>query len=303
VTKIFAPVTLPSAVEAALDRGAALAISISGGKDSQAMLNVMADLHRTRGWTGDLVALHADLGRVEWQGQADIPGFRSASEHVAKMAADAGVRLVVVRRTDGQDMLDRWAHRQAQLEGTGKPFWSSAKERYCTSDMKRDPMDSWVRQHYQDVVVCEGLRAQESTARAKKARWEVRKRITTRTRRALTWRPIFDWNVLQVWRAIGVSWALLDLHRQRWNAGDTTALADWPAAPAYVLGNDRLSCAMCVLGSKSDLVNGARWNPDTWAAMRALEIKGNATFRMDISLEQVGQLAGLAPFATLEQAA
>jgi len=289
----FAPIGVPSAVEAALDRGAALVVSISGGKDSQAMLNAMADMHRTRGWRGELVALHADLGRVEWQGDASVPGFRSAPEHVELMAAVAGVRLVVVRRSDGQDMIDRWAARGEKLKGTGKPFWSGpGQARYCTSDLKRDPMDIWCRR-FMDVVVCEGLRAQESPARAKKKRVEVRTKIATRSRRALTWRPIFDWTQLQVWRAIGTSWGELRRRQEAWATGDRTVLADWPAAPAYVLGNERLSCSMCVLASRSDLVNGARNNPDTWMAMRELEVRYGSRFRMDLSLETIGREAGL----------
>lgn len=309
-TPTFAPITVPAAVEAALGRGAALVVSISGGKDSQAMLNVLVDLHRTRGWTGPIVALHADLGRVEWQGDPSIPGFRSAPEHVEAMCQTAGVPLHIVRRSDGRDMIDHWQARAEQTKGTGVPFWSSSAARYCTSDMKRDPMNVWVRNTFKvgEVIVCEGLRAQESPERAKKARLERRTKCSSRKRQAWTWRPIFDWTQLQVWRAIGTSWGDLRDRRERWAAGDRTALVDWPAAPAYVLGNERLSCAMCVLAPKPsaehpDLVNGARYNPSTWAAMVDLERTYGYTFRLDISLEQIGQLAGLVPTTTLEQAA
>lgn len=291
-TPVFAPIDVPAAIEAAGQRGAAIVVSISGGKDSQAMLNAVADLHRSRGWTGPLLALHADLGRIEWQGDASVPGFRSAPEHVEKMAQDAGVPLHIVRRTDGRDMIDHWEARRRKLEGSGSPFWSSSKQRYCTSDMKRDPMDSFCRQ-FSDVVVCEGLRAQESTERAKKRRLEPRTRINNSKRRALTWRPIFDWSQLQVWRAIGTSWGELRDLRQRWDQGDRSVLRDWPAAPAYVLGNERLSCSMCVLASKSDLTNGARYNPDTWATLARMEAESGFTFRQDISLAQIGQAAGL----------
>ena len=33
---------------------------------------------------------------------------------------------------------------------------------------------------------------------------------------------------------------------------------------AYDLGNHRLSCALCVLASLNDLINGAVHNPDTY---------------------------------------
>lgn len=290
----FAPISALDQAEKALDRGAALVVSISGGKDSQAMALALAELHRQRGWTGPIVALHADLGRVEWEGDPEIAGFRSAPEQVEKIAADAGLPLYVVHRNDGQDMIDHWEARAKKLAGTGKPFWSSSSARYCTSDMKRDPMDIWTRaQGWTEVVVAEGLRAQESEARAKKARWQVRSKLKTRKRSAWTWRPIFDWDVLDVWRAMGTSWWELRQKQEAWRSGDTSALADWPGAPAYVLGNSRLSCAMCVLASPTDLVNGARHNPNTWREMRRLERQYGSKFTVKLSLEEIGRRAGL----------
>lgn len=302
--RTYAPLSALDNAEQALDRGAALVVSISGGKDSQAMALALAALHAARSWTGPIVALHADLGRVEWQGDPTVPGFRSAPEQVEKIAADAGLPLHVVRRNDGRDMIDHWEARAKKLEGTGKPFWSSASARYCTSDMKRDPMDIWVRaQGWSEVVVCEGLRAEESPARAKKAVWQVRTKLQTRRRTAWTWRPIFDWTEAQVWQAIGTTWWELSQKRLRWALGDEEVLADWPAAPAYVLGNERLSCAMCVLAcSSNDVVNGARYNPDTWREMYRLEQQYDSKFTVTRSLEDIGRDAGLLGEPELEAA-
>ncbi|HEX6369880.1 MAG TPA: ATP-binding protein [Longimicrobium sp.] len=79
-------------MESALQVGAALVISISGGKDSQALLNTLAAWHRERAWPGPVLALHSDLGRAEW---------KQTAEHVRRIAAQAGVELVVVRRPKG----------------------------------------------------------------------------------------------------------------------------------------------------------------------------------------------------------
>ena len=49
-----------------LRNGAALVLSVSGGKDSDAMTHHLLDLRRSERWTGDVVMLHADLGRAEW---------------------------------------------------------------------------------------------------------------------------------------------------------------------------------------------------------------------------------------------
>lgn len=45
-----------------------IVISTSGGKDSQVMLGEVVRLARQQGITGRLRAVHADLGRVEWEG-------------------------------------------------------------------------------------------------------------------------------------------------------------------------------------------------------------------------------------------
>jgi predicted phosphoadenosine phosphosulfate sulfurtransferase len=70
---------VPPEVESALELGAALAISISGGKDSQALLNTLAAWHRERRWPGPILALHADLGRAEW---------KETPEHVRRIATE-----------------------------------------------------------------------------------------------------------------------------------------------------------------------------------------------------------------------
>src|SRR5262244_3340423 len=121
-------VSLPAAIEQQLERGAALAISISGGKDSQAMVRALVRLHRERGWTGEVFAIHADLGRIEWR---QTPG------HVRKIAQDAGIRLEVVRRTDGRDMVDHWVARGERMQAQGKaprPWSGPGVARFCTSD-------------------------------------------------------------------------------------------------------------------------------------------------------------------------
>ena len=92
-------------MQKALDLGAALAISVSGGKDSDAMLRHLTALHQSQGWTGQLFAITADLGRIEWSGTL---------EHIQSVCAELGVTLVVVRRQKGS-MIDRWDERRQVL--------------------------------------------------------------------------------------------------------------------------------------------------------------------------------------------
>jgi 3'-phosphoadenosine 5'-phosphosulfate sulfotransferase (PAPS reductase)/FAD synthetase len=88
-----------------MEMGAALAISISGGKDSDAMLRHLVALHHTQGWKGKLFAITADLGRIEWPGTL---------EHMKTICNQLNVELIVVRRQKG-GMIDRWEERRQTL--------------------------------------------------------------------------------------------------------------------------------------------------------------------------------------------
>lgn len=297
--RLFEPIPdgqilVPPEVEQVLSQGAALAISISGGKDSQALLNGLVTEKHRLGWPGPVFAIHAHLGRAEWQ--QTLP-------HCQKIARDAGVELIVVRRSQG-DLVDRWQQRMETLRGTGKPFWSSAANRYCTSDLKRGPINKHLRK-FKLVVSAEGIRADESRNRAKQPVLSVRGGITTsrllglkpseaisqwqeQGRLALTWNAIHHWSLEAVWEACGTSLDDLERRRRLYRQGDLiNALDGWPAHPAYVLGNQRLSCALCVLASRNDLINGARHNPQLYQELVEMEAQSGFTFRQDLSLAEL----------------
>lgn len=59
------PLLLPPLFLAMLAAGMDCAISISGGKDSQAMLVALSAWFRAQGFRGKLYALHVTLGRAE----------------------------------------------------------------------------------------------------------------------------------------------------------------------------------------------------------------------------------------------
>lgn len=109
--------------------GAALVLSVSGGKDSDAMCHHLLERRQTEGWSGDVKMVHADLGaRVEWQ---------QTPEYVENLAMRKGVPLHIVRWTHG-DLIDRiW---QRYYKDPSRPCWPSAKMRYCTADLKREPI-------------------------------------------------------------------------------------------------------------------------------------------------------------------
>ena len=57
--------------------------------------------------------------------------------------------------------------------------------------------------------------------------------------------------------------------------------------PAYGLGNERLSCALCIMGCDGDLVNGARNNPALFEELLDMERDSGWAFTQRRSLEEV----------------
>lgn len=288
---------VPPVIREAFERGATLSISVSGGKDSQAMLALLLGLtvaHRE--------IVHADLGRAEWP---QTPG------HVQQLSRDSGLPLVVVRRAKG-DLVQRIEERLNSVSTVdptrpAKPFWPSAQQRYCTSDLKRDPIHKHQRSHGRGnlIVSAIGMRAEESSARAKRAIVSVDRRITCKELRSLepaealkrwngtgrlvlNWLPLHLWGVADVWPQIGTSVADLARRQELYRAGQAAeALEGWPAHPAYVFGNKRLSCALCVLAEISDLCNGRRHHPELYRHYVGLEDRSGYTFRDGFSLKDL----------------
>jgi 3'-phosphoadenosine 5'-phosphosulfate sulfotransferase (PAPS reductase)/FAD synthetase len=342
-------IDVPRVVDNVLSRDdAALFVSISGGKDSQAMLAAVAAAHRERRWRSGLFAIHADLGRTEW---------KESLPHCQKLCDDAGILLKVVRRPQG-DLLQEIQDRQATLSGTGRsawptatqryctadqkrgqitkakrqPFWPSAANRYCTSDQKRGQIDKALRgpfwpagtsryctshqkadqidkelRAYRLVVSAMGMRASESRARAKKSAFTLDRILTAKPFRAMEpdvalaewdvhlkgrlafdWLPIHDWSIDEVWSACGTSAADVARRRLFFADGQPEAAFDgWQAHPAYVYGNERVSCSLCVLASKNDLRVGALHNPELFRTYVQMERESGFTFQHGKSLASV----------------
>jgi len=323
-----AELAVPTVIDAALRGGADLALSLSAGKDSQALVYLLAPWFRAQGYPGRCYVVHADLGRAEWPQTAAL---------VEQIAEQVALPLLVVRRPKG-DLISRFEERLEATRDSGAPFWPSSASRYCTShlkagpidtalrnpapfwpssasryctsDLKRGPIDTALRSA-QTVISAEGVRADESHARAKKPVVEVRTGITAGSlndgrnlaamspeealdaqqpgqRVALNWRPLLHFNTEEIWQACGTSTADLQRRRLLYKAGQhDEALSGWPCHPAYVFGNERLSCAFCVLGSQNDLLNGAQHNPELYAHLIQLEVIGGATFKNGWSLTQL----------------
>jgi 3'-phosphoadenosine 5'-phosphosulfate sulfotransferase (PAPS reductase)/FAD synthetase len=234
-------------IEAALLAGAPLVISVSGGKDSDATTYALLDWLHQRGLKNEVHLVHADLGRAE---------LKATPAHVEELARLTGLPLHIVRHSKF-DLLDGIKNRMATRPEV--PPWPSAEYRQCTSDWKRGPISKWIRNQFPTgTVVCAmGLRADESPARAKKPVAKLRADCCSKVRTVYDWLPIHTQSKDDVWETIG----------------------DRPHHPAYDLGNDRVSCALCILANKGDLLNGATQDPELFREYCDIEIKSGFSFR------------------------
>jgi 3'-phosphoadenosine 5'-phosphosulfate sulfotransferase (PAPS reductase)/FAD synthetase len=282
----MATVQLPDHYRAMLDDGAHLISSSSGGKDSQAMTIELARLRQEHGWAGRFVVMHCDVGRMEWQ--ESLAEARGHAEAV-------GAEFVAVEHAK-YDLFSGIKARRVSLDAKGdfhKPHWPSSAARWCTRGWKTATCDKWIRNEPwvfgTNWIVAIGIRAEESSNRAKKPIACDRDDATAETlgRYAYTWHPIHQYKLADVWATIGYTVPELReiqaQHRSLKQAGDLAGIVAleraFKAHPAYARGNERVSCALCVLASPNDLRNGAEYQPDTYRLLVQEEIDTGFSFR------------------------
>lgn len=208
-------------IQELISKGALFVINDSAGKDSQAMKIKLLELVPHN----QIVIVHANLPEVEWKGNM---------YHIKKYSFDLPVFEVVGNKTFFE-MVD---HRK---------MFPSPKNRQCTSDLKRAPIQKFINNYakqngFQYVVNCMGLRAQESSARAKKISFQFMSKKSAKHRTQFEWLPIHDMTLIEVWETIK-------------NSGQEPHYA-------YGLGMQRLSCCFCIMGCDSDLKIAGKHNPE-----------------------------------------
>jgi len=208
-------------------------INTSGGKDSMAAMIETVRLADEAGVRDRLVAVHADLGRVEWDGVADL-----AREH----AEHFGIRFEIVSKP-GSDLLERIRER-------GK--FPDPARRWCTSDFKRGPIRKLMTALANElhgnersskgnpskvgrpvrILNALGIRAAESPAREKLGPFDFEHGNSRR--HVDRWHPVYRWSESRVWEEIRASGL-------RWHS-------------AYDEGMPRLSCKFCIFASRDALL-------------------------------------------------
>lgn len=232
---------LPDEINKLIDDGAIFYISHSGGKDSQAMYALLNQIIPS----DQIVVVHSDLGEVEWEG---------VQEHI-KENTDHFVNIVRANKTF-LEMVEK------------RGMFPSAAYRQCTSDLKRAPIFKFIRNDLKArnatiAVNCMGLRAQESSARAKKSPFTYNKMQSCNNRvirHVYDWLPIFYFRTEDVFNVIR-------------SAGQKPF---W----AYER-NERLSCVFCIMGCVNDLKHGAEQRPTLFKKYVELEKRIGHTMFMD----------------------
>lgn len=254
--------------------GAAVAMALSGGKDSSiAALATNAHLDRV-GHTGPRALIHSDLGRVEW---------RASMAMCEKVAERLNLPLYIVRRTAG-DMMDRWltrwtnsVRRYRELECVKLILpWSTPSMRFCTSELKTKIICAELVRRFpgQTIINVTGIRRAESTNRAKAAVFKRNPELGKDGRRDGTigydWHSIIDMETEDVFLA----------HKH----------FDFPLHEAYsTYGSTRVSCAFCIMGNEADLRASAACsdNQEIYREMCALEIASAFSFQSSKWLSDV----------------
>lgn len=267
-------------------------LSLSGGKDSTA-LALLAREYLDSGRINNLKLVFADTGN-EHQDTYDYVQYLKADVfpdldfHIVK--ADFSSKFAKKRQfisehweedlikagLSATEAADRVKKALAVLHPTGNPFldlclWKgrfpSTRRRFCSEELKHKPIDTQVIQpaleQYDDVYSWQGVRADESPARAKlpmeeehPTQWGL-----------ITYRPILNWTVEEVF-------AFHHKHGVKAN-------------PLYTQGMKRVGCMPCIHCGKQEMREVSKRFPEAierisqWEALVSDAAKRGASTFMD----------------------
>lgn len=120
-----------------------------------------------------------------------------------------------------------------------KKRFPSPKARFCTEDLKVIPMSEWMDEAYgrgmfDNPVLVQGIRKQESAARSTAPLWDMNNQPGRRkVFECPVWRPLLNWTHDEVF----------DIHKEY----------DFEPNPLYRMGAKRVGCFPCLFSGKADL--------------------------------------------------
>lgn len=226
-------------------------VSISGGKDSHAMLWLVRDLADRQGVPREkLLAMYADTG-MEWH---------NAGEHVQRLCKAAEIKLETVYPV--RPMLETFKKRMKISQFIPFP---NTKCRFCTSYHKADPMDKLARKFSGKVLKVTGERWAESKARSTYTEFVSVQRLNSRERTVYGWRPMLAYSEADIWAMVR----------------DTGV----PRHACYEMGCNRLGCAGCIFSKDHELRIEMRENPAIFEALDRLEAESG--YAMSVSGKRI----------------
>lgn len=298
-----------------------IVLSSSAGKDSQCMIDVVCEQAEREGCLSRVVVVHADLGRVEWQGTREL---------AERQAAAYGLRFVAVWRRQG-DLLK-------EVEGRGK--WPGPATRFCTAHHKTNQVSRVLTQLTQEttnetqtgagphVEAREGDLLAHVEARGMwpdpARRWctsdhnraHVHRLYTAMTTTSSRPAPKSLIGPVRILSCMGMRADESPARAKRQplvrnaaasngkrHVDDWLPLHHWTEAevwerirscrqadmvhPAYALGMPRLSCCFCIFAPKSALMLAGRHNPALLDEYVAVEARIGHRFRQELSMADV----------------
>lgn len=226
-------------------------ISVSGGKDSHAMLFLICEIAERQGVPrGNLLAVYADTG-LEWH---------NTEEHVRELCSVVNVSLEVARPV--RPMIEKIKFRLERIKetrGGGNPF-PSASCRWCTSEQKIHPIDKVINKFNGKLLKVTGERWEESSARSVLSEFCILSRITCSKRKVYGWRPMLAFKEADVWAVVRDS----GMGRH----------------VCYDMGCPRLGCAGCIFNDDNQVKIEMRENPHIFEAIDRLETETGYTMSM-----------------------
>ena len=257
ITRTFPSVSIVPPIVDLLKQDAAVAIGVSGGKDSQAAAMATFECLDRIGHSGPRLLIHADLGSVEWSDS--LPTCERLSDRL-------GAELIVVRRKQG-GLMDRWESRWrsnvARYENlstvTLVPCWSTPAMRFCTSELKTSKIHAELKRRFSGlpIISVTGVRREESPQRARAEIFDHKP-----GERIWIWRPILEWSEAEVFSSL-----------------DFWGIEPHPAYRRF--GLTRVSCRFCIMSSLPDLVAAAAQPEahDLYRQMVGLECRSTFAFQ------------------------
>lgn len=225
---------------ATLENAQVIFVNHSGGKDSQALLLLCAQL----GLLDRVVVVHADLGDMEHE---------ELKPWIDSIALGLPVHVVKPPMT-----FEELCRKYKRLP--------SGLARFCTSKLKTDPIANFIKEYMDSRGLTHGLNAlgirkTEGGDRAFTEEYEqCGAHAPTKNRNVSTWNPIREWTDAEVFNFI----------RERGQEPHRV----------YSMGWSRLSCVFCVLGRKSEHEKAAKEYPEKFAKMAQLERELGKTIRL-----------------------